>query len=827
MKKILGIIVLGLLWAGSANAADLCFKKLNDYQVHIYKYGPKTGWKKRCGGTDITKTYQLYIGNDKKFYDYYKSWTGIIGSSSREQEKDLEVLKVNMFRLSANNPDPKFQKFVKSVLGYNFKNHPVRKSTDKQILSYSQIPVMQIDTQIAKKTPEPKKEIVKKVNSKEPYFCLEKNIHKDDEYYLMPHHSPVIKTAKCDFTVYKSKHPSSYNFLKGSGMRGAYGASGVWKISGYDLYHSTKAENLFKRNNVTKEMTWNSSSKKQIAKKKPDPVDNNNEINKSLWRFNQDKYVLFLNDKCYVHLGGYDNYYTNNANPTDYDREYFKVTEKFRTNTWVSKCSFENRKDFIKLDLDIFYPGGRTSTAHGMKNLKSKWVKQDYYLIISKNKAIGSYSEKGINGLEKIRNNKLPPNIRGQKVSLDPSFKANLDRVTISKTQVAKKTPKPEKKFELFKKSEKKPDKQVAKQKEFKLEEKDLDKDPPIITIAQSITVNNADYEIKGEVKDKSKKIFVLVDGQPVDVKRGKFKIKRFSPIDEKVEIVAIDKWNNRSKKTVSVKVDIKSIDVAEQLEKLDPRKIKGKRNSNAVALIIGVEKYTNAPEANYANLDAKFFAEYAKKAFGVKSSNLKLLIDQDASLVKTLSTLSKWLPTKMMEGETDLIIFFAGHGLASPNGEKLYLLAQDSDTELLDRTALSRDELFKEILKYKPKSVTMFLDTCYSGVSRDEKTLLASARPIRISVKETNEVPENFTIFSASQLDQISSSIKEAKHGIFSYYLMKGLEGKADLNKDRSLTNKELLTFMKSKVNAKAVELDRQQIPVLTGNPEKIILIY
>ena len=70
----------------------------------------------------------------------------------------------------------------------------------------------------------------------------------------------------------------------------------------------------------------------------------------------------------------------------------------------------------------------------------------------------------------------------------------------------------------------------------------------------------------------------MLVDGQPVDVKRGKFKIKRFSPIDEKVEIVAIDKWNNRSKKTVNVKVDIKSIDVAEQLEKLDPRKIKGKK---------------------------------------------------------------------------------------------------------------------------------------------------------------------------------------------------------------------------------------------------------
>ena len=656
MKKLLGIIVLGLLWTGNANATDLCFQKLNDYQVKIYKYG--FGYANKCNG------YVVDSKTDKKFYKYFKSWIGIIGRASRE-----EVLKVNMFRLSANNPDPKFQKFVKSVLGYNFKNHPVRKSTDKQILSFSQMGGMNIDTQIAKKTLKPQKQIAKKPpepNDKvlkkkiifEPKVCLDKSMGND------------------------------------------------WKIQ--------------------------------------------------------------LND-C---AGNYEDITTRAIN--------------WMRNNYKKLCIRPHSQN-----IDYAYP---VANYENCLRTAGKYIEYDNTNFF--------YYSKPITNIQ-VADKKKP------------------------KKQVVKKTPKPEKKFELFKKSEKKPDKQVAKQKEFTLEEKDLDKDPPIITIAKSIIVNNADYEIKGEVKDKSKKIFVLVDGQPVDVRRGKFKIKRFSPIDEKVEIVAIDKWNNRSKKTVNVKVDIKSIDVAEQLEKLDPRKIKGKRNSNAVALIIGVEKYTNAPEANYANLDAKFFAEYAKKAFGVKSSNLKLLIDQDASLVKTLSTLSKWLPSRMMEGETDLIIFFAGHGLASPNGEKLYLLAQDSDTELLDRTALSRDELFKEILKYKPKSVTMFLDTCYSGVSRDEKTLLASARPIRISVKETNEVPENFTIFSASQLDQISSSIKEAKHGIFSYYLMKGLEGKADLNKDRSLTNKELLTFMKSKVNAKAVELGRQQIPVLTGNPEKIILTY
>ena len=175
--------------------------------------------------------------------------------------------------------------------------------------------------------------------------------------------------------------------------------------------------------------------------------------------------------------------------------------------------------------------------------------------------------------------------------------------------------------------------------------------------------------------------------------------------------------------------------------------------------------------------------------------ANIKLLTDNDANLIQSLGTLSKWLPEKIKSGKTELILFFAGHGLATNDGEELYLLPQDSDPDLLDRTALSRSELFKNIIDLNPKSVTMFFDTCFSGVSRDEETLLASARPIMIVADEQKDtLPDNFTVFSASQLDQLSSGLKEAEHGIFSYFLMKGLEGKADRNKDKKITNGELL---------------------------------
>jgi hypothetical protein len=385
-----------------------------------------------------------------------------------------------------------------------------------------------------------------------------------------------------------------------------------------------------------------------------------------------------------------------------------------------------------------------------------------------------------------------------------------------------------EKKIADAKKAEEK--KKVAKKpkKEFKPEEKEIDNDPPVILIAKTITVNDTSYEIKGKITDQSEKVFIEIDGRPVRVKGGKFKVQRFSPVDEQITIVAIDQWGNRSEpKFVNIKIDIKDTAVVEKLEPLDPSNMRSKSNKNRVALIIGIEKYEQAPAASFANLDATYFYEYARKGFGVSKSNMKLLVDEDANLIKSLGIISKWLPGKIVKNQTELIIFFAGHGLASTDGKELYILTQDSDPDLLTRTALSRTELFKEIISLEPKSVTMFMDTCYSGVSRDEEILLASARPIRIVADEQEGVPDNFTIFTASQLDQISSGLKEANHGIFSYYLMKGLEGKADRNKDKQITNGEMLAYMDQNVSQKASELGRQQNPSLAGDHDQVLISY
>ena len=368
----------------------------------------------------------------------------------------------------------------------------------------------------------------------------------------------------------------------------------------------------------------------------------------------------------------------------------------------------------------------------------------------------------------------------------------------------------------------------VVAQKKIKVKKNASDKDAPVIKIADNFNFDGAEFTIKGNVTDNSSgKIFIKADGNDIDVINGVFSITKFSPVDTEINIIAIDEWGNTSEKLVKININKNTNTTVKKLEPLNPTLIKSKQESNKVALIIGIENYSDIPKVSYANDDAKFFFEYASTALGVSSDNIKMLIDKDATYIEINKILKKWLKSKIKPGKTDLIIFYAGHGLASKDNKELYLLPQDADPDLLSISAISRTKLFKEIETLKPKTTTFFFDACYTGSSRDDELIMADARPVRILDDVNENIPENFTIFSATKLNQIASGLKDVDHGIFSYYLMKGLEGKADANKDKDITNGELIAYLEKNVSQKAAERNREQNPDLIGDPDKILMSY
>ena len=82
-----------------------------------------------------------------------------------------------------------------------------------------------------------------------------------------------------------------------------------------------------------------------------------------------------------------------------------------------------------------------------------------------------------------------------------------------------------------------------------------------------------------------------------------------------------------------------------------------------------------------------------------------------------------------------------------------------------------------------------------------------------------------NILIISLVERPSISSIEIEGNKALKTEDLMKGLEGEADSNKDRRITNGELLVYLDQNISQKALELGRQQNPSLSGDPNKVLI--
>jgi hypothetical protein len=303
----------------------------------------------------------------------------------------------------------------------------------------------------------------------------------------------------------------------------------------------------------------------------------------------------------------------------------------------------------------------------------------------------------------------------------------------------------------------------------------------------------------------------------------GRYSVKRIARVGQAslYIIVATDINGNTDTKTITVSRTI--TDSKPVVAALNPTKVKKQPERDSVAIIIGIADYKNLPRADYANDDARVFYDYAIRALGVKPENIRLLVDGDADDIGIYQAFKTWLPSRVRAG-TDVYVYYSGHGLPTADGQGLYLLPQRAHRDFIDKTAITQAEINAAIQAAKPKSVTVFLDACYSGQARSGETLIASARPVALKTAK-QLFPDNFTVITASQADQISSSSQNLKHGIFSYYLMLGMEGDADANKDGKITAGEMQAYLAENVSRQAGMQNRVQQPQLIGDANKVLM--
>lgn len=336
------------------------------------------------------------------------------------------------------------------------------------------------------------------------------------------------------------------------------------------------------------------------------------------------------------------------------------------------------------------------------------------------------------------------------------------------------------------------------------------------IEIPASIATDVVETTIEGRVRGTMSIAQLEVDGTPADVgPNGRFSATVHTPIGRTiVPVVAVDRQGARATAVVEINRRQPATGVPRNdLPPLVPPSVAVRPNPNRVAVIVGVSRYGYMPEAEFADRDANAFRDFATVTLGIAEDRILLLTNDAATRTEVMLALRSWLAAHSEPDTSEVFVFFAGHGIASNDGEALHLLLADTSPSLLEQTAIAEGTLVREIQSHQPRSITLFIDACFSGVGRDGEVLVETARGIRPTAKPRS-YGGNVRIFAAAQNDQIALGARSVGHGLFSYFLMRGLAGASDADRNGTVTWSELERYVVDAVSRTAAARNVQQRP-------------
>lgn len=160
-----------------------------------------------------------------------------------------------------------------------------------------------------------------------------------------------------------------------------------------------------------------------------------------------------------------------------------------------------------------------------------------------------------------------------------------------------------------------------------------------------------------------------------------------------------------------------------------------------------------------------------------------------------------------------DLVVFsFSGHGIADESGNS-FLVAADSSASDPLKTGLPLDEVFSWLSSLRVRKALVLVDACRETVStRVSRSLTGTT--LRTEKYESAEVA---AVFFATRTGWYSYEDETTGYGLFTRYVLEGLQGKADYqhgNTDGVVTFRELSSFVEDAVSTHALALGLKQRP-------------
>ncbi len=353
---------------------------------------------------------------------------------------------------------------------------------------------------------------------------------------------------------------------------------------------------------------------------------------------------------------------------------------------------------------------------------------------------------------------------------------------------------------------------------------------PPVIMIASprdGSTLEANSIRLSGVAEDAQgiERLEIFINNKPLKDKTGRgLQMKKKAPSrriefneriplqrgENKIKVRAVDADGFASEKTLVVK-------------HVEMRK-------NIWAVVVGINDYPKTRRLKWAVNDAKAFYRHLVDVIQIPPENVTLLLNQDASLSRLRSSLGTHLKKKA--GKQDMvIIYFAGHGatekdVLSPDGDGLekYLLPYDVDPQDLYASALPMREISHIFYRIQSQRIIFIADSCYSGASGGRTISLSGIRA-NISDAFLDRIAggKGTVILTASGANEVSAEDEKLQHGVFTFYLLEGLVGAADADKDGLVTVDEAYRYVSTHVPRAT---GQEQHPVKKGTVEGRLIL-